>query len=152
MDVELDSSYILLENECREEESAGVPEQVPQHVENPFAVSASVIHEVIDSEQSACTQTRKRKYTSQEKFINILTPKKERVCVFLTPVKRTRRSVINGLKAGHIKVFDNSLEVRSNNTPYVSLVECFKRLERTERRESIDRIVRKYACEEKNEE
>ncbi|EIJ89607.1 hypothetical protein NEQG_00377 [Nematocida parisii ERTm3] len=94
----------------------------------------------------------KRKYAEQDKFINILTPKKEKSTIFLTPVKRTRRSVINGLKTGNIKLFDNSVEVRDNNTPYTSLVECFKRLEkaeRTERRDSIDRIVRKYSNENK---
>ncbi|KAI5183970.1 hypothetical protein NEIRO03_1443 [Nematocida sp. AWRm78] len=94
----------------------------------------------------------KRKYTEQDKFINILTPKKEKNTIFLTPVKRTKRSVINGLRTGNIKLFDNSVEVRDNNTPYTSLVECFKRLEkaeRTERRDSIDRIVRKYSNENK---
>ncbi|KAI5190025.1 hypothetical protein NEMIN01_0810 [Nematocida minor] len=102
------------------------------------------------TEDASSSAMRKRKYTRDDKFINILTPKKDRANVFLTPVKRTRRSVINGLKSGTIKVFDNSVEVRSNNTPYASLVECFRRLEkaeRQERRESIDRIVKKYSSD-----
>ncbi|KAI5184296.1 hypothetical protein NEHOM01_0041 [Nematocida homosporus] len=103
---------------------------------------------------------RKRKMDGEEvvdeRFVTILTPKRSRAEVFLTPVKRTRRTVINGLKSGQIKVFDGTMAVKPEKSPYVSLVECFKRLERLEtegrleRRQSIDFIVRKHLEREKN--
>ncbi|KAI5160780.1 hypothetical protein NEAUS04_0154 [Nematocida ausubeli] len=127
--------------------------------------AASVVDDVVDLDSSGsdsiledasgvgpAKKKIKRKYTRSERFINILTPKKEKSTVFLTPVKRTRRSVINGLKTGNIKVFNNSMEVRSNSMPYTSLVECFRKLEkaeRIERRDSIDMIVKKYSGEDK---
>jgi len=84
----------------------------------------------------------------EERFINILTPKKEKSLIFLTPVKRTKRMVINGLKSGEVKVCSSFLEVKNEGKEdYVPLVERFSRLEkleRIERRRSIDKIVDKY--------
>ena len=124
----LDSSYILLE-----EKDEGTPKK-----------------EAVQS--GARDEPRKRKCPpAEENYVHILTPKKERAAVYLTPVKRSKRSVINGVKAGSIKLYDNSVEVRNaGETPYISLVECFKKvekLERCDRRQSIDQLVKKYLQE-----
>lgn len=144
----LDADGFLLENIGIEENSPVTP--------CCDRIVKSTVHDIADTDSSIIERkeelgrTKKRKYEREGRFINILTPKKDRSSVFLTPVKRTRRSVINGLKTGTVKVFDNSLEVRDNNTPYASLVECFRRLEKTEknqRKDSIDRIVKKYSTD-----
>lgn len=87
----------------------------------------------------------------EDRFINILTPQKDKkdgMKVFLTPVKRSRRSVINGLKLGRIKVCDNSVEIRSEDKEYVSLVETFRKIGerkvKKRKKEGIDEIVERY--------
>lgn len=76
----------------------------------------------------------------------ILTPKKLGSQIFLTPVRRSKRKIINGLKEGKIRMNDGSIKVQETGQPYISLVECFKQLQKTPRtrRESIDVIVQKY--------
>lgn len=85
----------------------------------------------------------------KDKYITILAPRKETQGVFLTPVKRTKRAVINGVRKGNIRVYDGSLQIKKGKQAYISLVECFRRMERAhggkrERRESIDVIVKRY--------
>lgn len=76
----------------------------------------------------------------------ILTPKKHGTQIFLTPVRRSKRKIISGLKEGRIRMNDGSIKVQETGQPYVSLVECFKQLQKApkSRRESIDVIVQKY--------
>ncbi|KAI5180422.1 hypothetical protein NEOKW01_0726 [Nematocida sp. AWRm80] len=132
----------------QEEEKNEVPEQeiiesiTESIVESP--APKRIRSEIQNKQENTSFNTPQR----NTRFITILTPKKDKKTetVFLTPVKRSTRAVTNGIKNGNIKVFDNSLEVIATE-PYVSLVECFKRVEnisRTERRQSIDQIVNRY--------
>ncbi|KAI5188578.1 hypothetical protein NECID01_0191 [Nematocida sp. AWRm77] len=123
----LGSSYILLEEGEGEEAVQKERERV-----HPGVESAG----------------KRRHVPLEDHCVTILTPRKQNSSVFLTPVKRSKRSVINGVKTGHIKMYDSTVEIRNKeNLPFISLVECFKkveRLERTERRMSIDQLVKKY--------
>ncbi|OAG29482.1 hypothetical protein NEDG_00615 [Nematocida displodere] len=124
----LNSSYIVVESSETPPEAVTGPEKRP-------------------AEQTRPETPRKRRHAPEtSRFVTILAPKKGESSVFLTPVKRTRRAVINGVKTGAVRLFDNSMEVKGGGS-YLSLVECFKKLEQTktrERRDSIDVLVRKY--------
>lgn len=128
----LDSSYIVVER-SPESFSGNNPELL-----SPAEASA-VEH-----------RSPERKRRAEDKYVTILTPRKEKRELFLTPVKRTKRSVINGVKTGSIRVYDGSLKIKESAQAYISLVECFKKIENIEalkereRRQSIDAIIRRH--------
>lgn len=145
----LDSSYIVIET----------------------ADAESIIDaQPCDDTQGAAPETpgegggRKRKIGEtggDSRLITILTPKKVNRQLLLTPVKRSKRLVINGLRSGSIKRVDvkqfGELEGRAlvfgdaepcaDYLPLVECNECFAKLSRIESkkaRRSVDSIVRKY--------
>jgi hypothetical protein len=106
--------------------------------------------------------SRKRKHEqcedewSTSKFITILTPKKVERRVMLTPVKRSKRMVINKLRNGSIKRLSSqeALHLCAGEEKYLPLVECssflekLMKIEKKPPRASIDTIVKKYLKEE----
>lgn len=123
----LGSSYILLEEGDGEE---------------------AVLQDKEGSDSGADRTGKRKRVPLEGNCVTILTPRKHNSSVFLTPVKRSKRSVTNGVKAGRIKMYDSTVEIRNeDNVPFISLVECFKKVEklgRAERRMSIDQLVKKY--------
>ncbi|KAI5172793.1 hypothetical protein NEFER03_1825 [Nematocida sp. LUAm3] len=163
----LSSSYILIDDA----QHAAIHDAAPQHITAPQHVTvhetaqetAQKVEHIVEREvehvvehvaerktnQEAIGKKRKIMASSieEERYVTILTPKKEHSKIFLTPVKRTKRTVINGLKTGSIRVYDDSMDVQPKGTPYISLVECFKKLEEIQvrdRRDSIEAIVKRH--------